>query len=92
MIIKATFTAAPTSGFGPGSFGPSSPYGFNITVGNTYTILDILGAWYLIDDAGQLEQSVLSSTGFSIIGTSPVWTIVSITSIEPVQIWPVTSL
>lgn len=85
--IRATFSALPTTGFPPGSFGPTSPYGFNITLGNTYDIY-MLGSsdWYLIDDAGQLEMSVLSSTQFTILGTSPCWTIVSIEIPSGIQI------
>lgn len=92
--VRATFTAAPTSGYPSGSFGPSSPYGFNITVGNSYDIY-MLGSGdnYLIDDAGQLESSVLSATSFGILASQPCWTIVSINvasgiQVTSTQVWP----
>lgn len=94
--VTATFSTLPTSGYNAGSFGPSSPYGFNITLGNTYTIYMLDGSTvYLIDDAGQLEQSVLTATSFGLLAGQPCWTIVSIEipsgvqiTASGTQIWP----
>lgn len=94
--VKATFSTAPISGYPSGSFGPSSPYGFNITIGNTYYIYMFGGGeFYLVDDAGQLESTVLSATSFGIIAGQPCWTIVSIEipsglqiTSTGTQVWP----
>lgn len=82
MYIKVTLSSLGSSGVTVGSPGSTYP---NLTVGNTYTAYFLGSEWAVVDNAGGLTVP----NGIQItIAPNAYWTLVSVTDIQAVQIYP----